>query len=116
MNIKVILVVVLIVCLGSIETTPVDSESTVEIITPEKQIEQENGQRGIFDGAIIPTTTTTTAAPLVGGLGGLGGLGTNIGNAGPMLIIGGFQAIVTKFDPSMIGSIPGMPALPNLGT
>ena len=110
MNIKGVLIVMLIVLLGCIETAPVELETTAEK-TPESQIESD-GQRGILDG-VIPTTTAAPAAG--GGLGGLGGLGTNLGNAGPMLIIGGFQAIVTKFDPSMVGSIPGMPALPNLG-
>ncbi|CAO1350709.1 unnamed protein product [Diamesa serratosioi] len=111
MHFKGIFIVVLIVLFGSIDTTPVDLESSEEQ-TPENQIEQSDVQRGILDG-VIPTTTAAPAAG--GGLGGLGGLGTNVGNAGPMLIIGGFQAIVTKFDPSMIGKIPGMPALPNLG-
>lgn len=110
MNINGVLIVVLIVSIGCIETTPVELETSEEKTT-ESQIESD-GQRGILDG-VIPTTTAAPAAG--GGLGGLGGLGSNIGNAGPMLIIGGFQAIVTKFDPSMIGSIPGMPALPNLG-
>ncbi|CAO1303872.1 unnamed protein product [Diamesa tonsa] len=110
MNIKGILIVMLMVLLSCIETAPVELETSAEK-TPES-LKEGDGQRGILDG-VIPTTTTAPAAG--GGLGGLGGLGSNVGNAGPMLIIGGFQAIVTKFDPSMIGSIPGMPALPNLG-
>lgn len=63
--------------------------------------------KGILDGL-----GTTTASPAPGGLGGLAGLGQNVGNAGPLLIIGGFQAIVTKFDPSLVQGLPGMPALP----
>lgn len=110
MNVKGVLVIVVIVLLSFIDTAPVELETSAEK-TPES-IKESDVQRGILDG-VIPTTTVAPAAG--GGLGGLGGLGTNIGNAGPMLIIGGFQAIVTKFDPSMIGSIPGMPALPNLG-
>lgn len=66
--------------------------------------------RGILDG-VVPGSSSTTAAP--GGLNLPGAMNT-IGNSGPMLILGGFQAIVTKFDPSLIQGLPGLAGLPQL--
>lgn len=71
--------------------------------------------KGILDG-VIPggQSTTTTAAPgLIPGL-GLPAPVNNIANSGPMLILGGFQAIVTKFDPSLVQGLPGLSGLPQL--
>lgn len=76
-------------------------------IPDSNEVDQKEA-KGILDGL----NESTTAAPT--GLGNISGLGQNIGNAGPMLIIGGFQAVVTKFDPSLIQGLPGFPggALP----
>jgi hypothetical protein len=62
----------------------------------------ETDARGILDGL----GGSSTAAP--GGLGALAGMGQGAGGLGPMLIIGGFQAIVTKFDPSLVQGLPGL--------
>lgn len=75
------------------ESTPVPEETQIQ--------DNDVEAKGLLDGV----TGTTTSSP---GLGGLGGLGQNVGGAGPMLIIGGFQAIVTKFDPSLIQGLPGL--------
>lgn len=67
--------------------------------------------KGLLDGL-----SSSTAAPSSGGeLGGLAGVGQNVGNAGPMLIIGGFQAVVTKFDPALIQGLPGLSGLNPVG-
>lgn len=65
--------------------------------------------KGIFDGL----TGSTTTSP--GGLENLAGLGENVGSAGPLLIIGGFQAIITKFDPAIAQSIPGSSGVSPIG-
>jgi hypothetical protein len=64
--------------------------------------ESEVDARGILDGL----GGSSTAAP--GGLGGLAGMGQAAGGLGPMLIIGGFQALVTKFDPALVQGLPGL--------
>ncbi|CAG9800020.1 unnamed protein product [Chironomus riparius] len=70
--------------------------------------------KGILDGIVPGGSTTTTAAPgLIPGL-GLPAPVNNLANSGPMLILGGFQAIVTKFDPSLIQGLPGLAGLPQL--
>lgn len=70
-----------------------------------------DGGKGILDG-IVPGSTTTTAKP--SGINALpGGLNT-VSNSGPMLILGGFQAIVTKFDPSLVQGLPGLAGLPQM--
>jgi hypothetical protein len=77
----------------------------------ENVVEAQNDdvERGLIDG-IVGSSSTTTAKPSGGlALPSAGGIGQQVANAGPMLILGGFQAIVTKFDPSMIGSLPGLP-------
>lgn len=75
-------------------------------VPEETQIQDTDVEaKGILDGVTGGSTTSSPSAP---GLGGLGGLGQNVGGAGPMLIIGGFQAIVTKFDPSLIQGLPGL--------
>lgn len=66
--------------------------------------------KGILDN-IVPGSTTTTATP--GGLNLPGALNT-VSNSGPMLILGGFQAVVTKFDPSLVQGLPGLAGLPQL--
>lgn len=70
--------------------------------------------KGLIDGL---AGGTTTAKPAAGGLGALPGMGA-LANTGPILILGGFQAIVTKFDPSLVSGLPGlagMPQMPALG-
>lgn len=76
--------------------------------------ESTQDAKGILDGVVPGGSTTTTAAPeLVPGL-GLPAPVNNIANSGPMLILGGFQAIVTKFDPSLVQGLPGLAGLPQL--
>lgn len=71
----------------------------------ETVISGERDPKGIFDGL----AGTTTAAPsLPGGLSGLPSLGQSAEGAQPLLIIGGFQAVVTKFDPSLVQGLPGL--------
>lgn len=65
--------------------------------------------KGILDG--VAGGSTTTSKP--GGLNALPGLSA-ASNTGPMLIIGGFQAIVTKFDPSLVQGLPGLAGLPQV--
>lgn len=96
-SVKVFSVFVLIFCTSPLYATPVSSE--IEDIEA----------KGILDGVTV-NAPTTTAAP--SGLGNLAGIGQNAANAGPMLIIGGFQAVVTKFDPSLISGLPGLSGLP----
>jgi hypothetical protein len=72
--------------------------------------EVENDEsKGIID---TLAGTTTTAKP--GGIGALPGL-NNLAQTGPILVLGGFQAIVTKFDPSLIQGLPGLSGLPQIG-
>lgn len=97
-GVKIFFVFLLIVC-TSILASPVSSENE---IAPEKN---DTESKGILDGK----APTTTAAP---GFGALPGVGQSVANAGPMLIIGGFQAVVTKFDPALIQGLPGMGNLP----
>lgn len=81
---------------------------TSSLAVPEEtQIQDTDVEaKGILDGVTGGQTTSSPSAP---GLGGLGSLGQNVGSGvGPMLIIGGFQAIVTKFDPSLIQGLPGL--------
>jgi hypothetical protein len=66
--------------------------------------------KGILDG-VAGGTTTTTKSP--GGLNALPGLNA-VSNSGPMLILGGFQAVVTKFDPSLVQGLPGLAGVPSL--
>lgn len=72
----------------------------------------EDDAKGIFDGVTVPGATTTTAKP--GGLNALPGGLSAVSNTGPMLILGGFQAIVTKFDPSLVQGLPGLAGLPQM--
>lgn len=76
--------------------------------------EVENDEpKGIIDGL---AGTTTTAKP-ASGIGALPGLNA-LANTGPILVLGGFQAIVTKFDPSLVQGLPGLsgfPQVPALG-
>lgn len=67
--------------------------------------------KGILDGV----TGTSTASPNLPGLGGLSGLGENFGSAGPLLIIGGFQALVTKFDPALVQGMPVISGVSPIG-
>jgi hypothetical protein len=79
---------------------------------------ENQDSRGIFDGVVPGATTTTTKAPAnglpVNGLPSASGALSQIGGSGPMLILGGFQAIVTKFDPSLVQGLPGLAGLPQL--
>jgi hypothetical protein len=102
-NVKICSVFLLMICTSNIYAIPVSSGSE---LSEEKT---DNEAKGILDGATAKASTTT-AAP--GGLGGLPNIGQNVANAGPMLIIGGFQAVVTKFDPGLIQGLPGMSNLP----
>lgn len=68
----------------------------------------DNEAKGILDGVTV-NAPTTTAAP---GLGNLPSIGQNVAAAGPMLIVGGFQAVVMKADPSLIQGMPGLSGLP----
>lgn len=72
----------------------------------------EEGGKGILDGLTTPGASTTTAKP--GGLNALPGGLSAVSNSGPMLILGGFQAIVTKFDPSLVQGLPGLAGLPQM--
>lgn len=101
-NVKVFSVFFLIICTSITRAIPL---SSVDKVSEEKT---DSEAKGIFDGGATKASTTT-AAP---GLGGLPSFGQNVANAGPMLIIGGFQAVVTKFDPSLIAGLPGMSNLP----
>jgi hypothetical protein len=100
-NVKIFSVFLLIICTSIARATPVSSGEEVSVE------EADSEAKGILDGAT--KASTTTAAP---GLGGLPSFGQNVANAGPMLIIGGFQAVVTKFDPALIQGLPGMSNLP----
>lgn len=71
----------------------------------------ETDAKGILDGV----AGSSTASPSSGGLGGLSELGQNVGNAGPMLILGSFQAVVTKFDPALVQGLPGLSSVPSVG-
>lgn len=66
--------------------------------------------KGIFDGL----GGSSTVAPESSGLGGLSGI-DQAGGLGPMLIIGGFQALVTKFDPALVAGLPGLNNVPLTG-
>lgn len=75
-------------------------------------ITEENNNdeaKGILDGL---GGSTTTAKP-AGGLGALPGIDL-LSNTGPILVLGGFQAIVTKFDPSLVQGLPGVSGLPQM--
>jgi hypothetical protein len=98
-SVKIFSFFLLAVCTLHAYASQVLSENQV----PTEDIDSE--AKGILD----TKAPTTTVAP---GLGGLSGIGQNVANAGPMLIIGGFQAVVTKFDPSLIQGLPGMSGLP----
>lgn len=78
-----------------------------------EQVQDSAEAKGILDG-LTGTTTSAPAAGLPSAGGIIPGLGSNVANAGPMLIIGGFQAVVTKFDPSLIQGLPGLSGLPAL--
>lgn len=83
---------------------------SVLLALPISQNSGESG-KGILDG-VAGGSTTTTKAP--GGLNALPGLNA-VSNSGPMLILGGFQAVVTKFDPSLVQGLPGLAGMPALG-
>ena len=74
-------------------------------LTNNNKVEHEE-LKGILDGLL---NESTTSAP---GIGSVAGLGQNIGNVGPLLIIGGFQAVITKFNmpgvPALIQDLPGL--------
>lgn len=74
------------------------------------EVQSDDVERGLIDG-VVGNAASTTAKPSLGlpSAPAASGIGQQVANAGPMLILGGFQAIVTKFDPSMIGSLPGLP-------
>lgn len=76
---------------------------------PITEVENDDG-RGIIDGLV---GSTTTAKPGIGGIGSLPGM-SSLADTGPILVFGGFQAIVTKFDPSLIQGLPGLSGLPQL--
>lgn len=101
-DVKIFFVFLVITCTSITNATPVLSGNEVL----EEKTDSES--KGILDGATVKASTTT-AAP---GLGGLPSIGQNVANAGPILIIGGFQAVVTKFDPGLIQGLPGMSNLP----
>ena len=94
---KILLTFLAVIFCKGILALPIATESSLE-------------PKGILDGVIPGGSTTTTAAPLIPGL----GLLNNVANSGPMLILGGFQAIVTQFDPSLIQGLPGLAGLPQL--
>lgn len=73
--------------------------------------DNSESNRGILDGLTQAPTSTTTSKPNV--LNALSSGLNVVSNSGPMLILGGFQAIVTKFDPSLIQGLPGLPQIPN---
>lgn len=106
-SVKICSVFLLIVCTSPVYATPVSSENDVL-----KEDTADSEAKGILDG-VTGNAPTTTAAP---GLGNLPGFGQNVANAGPMLIIGGFQAVVTKFDPSLIQGLPGLSGMPQIPT
>lgn len=91
-EIKIYIVICLLV--ACINSSPVPNGTPV--------VDSEADAKGILDNF----ASSTTAAPGLGGLGNLGGLGQSLGGAGPMMVVGSFQAILTKFDPSMIPSLP----------
>lgn len=63
--------------------------------------ESNENAKGVLDGL-------TSRAPSAGGL---SGIASNM--AGPLLVVGAFQAVVTKFDPTQgLPSLPSMPSLP----
>ena len=99
-GVKIFFFFLLIVC-TLIRASPVSSENEIS------QEKNDTESKGILDGK----APTTTAAP---GFGALPGIGQSVANVGPMLIIGGFQAVVTKFDPSLIQGLPGMSNFPPL--
>lgn len=70
--------------------------------------ENDSEAKGILDG-VMANAPTTTAAP---GLGNLPSIGQSVAAAGPMLIVGGFQAVIMKADPSLIQGMPGLSGLP----
>jgi len=95
-----VVVVIVISLIHFVNCAPLESEV------------EDGDAKGLLDG--VTGGSSTTASPL----GGLGGLGSAAGNAGPMLILGSFQAIVTKFDPALLPGIlsgGGLPSLPPAG-
>lgn len=78
-------------------------------IASEVKSDDDGEGKGILDG-FGQAGATTTKAP-AGGLNLPGALST-LSNTGPILILGGFQAIVTKFDPSLVQGLPGISSLP----
>lgn len=91
-----------------------ESENPAHQIDSDGTVQDDETEKGILDGVMGSSSPSTTAKPAAGGFGGLPGLGSSVANAGPMLIIGGFQAVVTKFDPAMIAGLPGMGGLGNV--
>jgi hypothetical protein len=87
--------VLILLCAASALPTPNEHVQVVD---------SEMDGKGILDGI----GGSSTAAPAPGGLGGLAGMGQAAGGLGPMLIIGGFQAVVTKFDPALVQGLPGL--------
>lgn len=119
-NFKIIIILLLTVELSSQNPTQLRESPQLEDVTESEhlhdnnEIQDDETEKGILDGVMGSSSPSTTSKPAAGGLGGLPGVGSNVANAGPMLIIGGFQAVVTKFDPTMIAGLPGMGGLGNV--
>lgn len=120
----------------SSEIEPSDNSESVLQSTEDSAQHSEIGRAGPFD--IKPPSQTTekpspsTEPPGIfgssggtgGGLPSLPGGSSSGGQAiGPTLVLGAFQAIITPFDPSMLGSLVGalggsggLPSLPGFPT
>jgi hypothetical protein len=89
---KVFLIAILLIASQSVVAIPVSVESNNEV-------------KGVLDG--IGGSSSTTSSPIAGAL-------NKVSDSGPMLILGGFQAVVTKFDPSLVQGLPGLAGIPQL--
>lgn len=121
-NLKILLILLIAIKLSTQNPTQLEDFSSFDDVTEsanlnESDFQDDETEKGIFDGVLGSSASSTTAKPTAGGgLGGLGGLPNlgSISNAGPLLILGGFQAIVTKFDPTSISGLPGIGGLGNI--
>lgn len=76
-------------------------------INDEKTKDSSREVKGILDGVSGASTSTPIGIP--------SGLGQAMGEAEPKLIIGAFQAVITKFDPSLVQGLPGLSGLMPVG-
>lgn len=121
-TLKILLFLLIAIKLSTQNPTQLHEVSSPDDVTErgnlvDNEVQDDETEKGILDGVLGSSSPSTTAKPATGGVGGLGGLpnlGQSVANTGPMLILGGFQAIVTKFDPTLIAGLPGIGGLGNI--